>query len=129
MKPKPSAAPRGWFSWEHHWGCAAPEQPQLPGRLRQVDNGRPLPVTQVLFLRSELCGLTRIFRFDVNFGGAVADNLQEARLEDLMVPSSLPPYMIGKHHTKSLSQACHELVHLFLIKEMAVLIKCTSFGV
>lgn len=93
-----------------------------------MGTGCPLPVTQVLFLKSELCGLTKIFGFDVNFGGAVADNLQEAGLGDLTVHSSLPPHMTGKHPTKPLSQACHELVHLLLIMEMAVLIKCTSFG-
>lgn len=88
-----------------------------------------LPVTPVLFLRSELYGLTRIFRSDINFAVAVADSLQKAGLDDLTVPSSLTPHTTGKHPTKSLSQACRELVHLLLIVEMAVLIKCTSFGV
>lgn len=73
MKPKPSAW--GWSSWEHHQGCVAPGQPHAPRDLRQVGTGCPLPLTQVLFLRTELCGHYRIFRFDVNFRGAVADNL------------------------------------------------------
>lgn len=80
----------------------------------------PLPVTQVLFLRSELYSLSRIFRVDVIFGGAVVDNLREAELDDLTVPSSLTPHMTGKHPTESLSQACHELVRLLLIMETAV---------
>lgn len=100
-----------------------------PGHLRQVGMGCPLPLTQVLFLRTKACVHYRIFRFDVNFGGAVADNLWYASLGDLTVSSSLPLHMTGKYPTKSLSQACHELVHLLLIMEMAMLIKCTNFGI
>lgn len=71
--------------------------------------------------------LTRIFRFDVNLGNAVAANIQGVGMDYLSVPSNLTSNITGKHPTKSLSQTCHGLVHLLLIKETAVLI--TSFGV
>ena len=132
MKPKPSAVPHSLRLVQLGASlgvCSARGSPMPPGDLRHVGVGCPLPVTQVSFLRSELCGRTRIFGFDVNFGGAVADNLQEAGLDDLAVPSSLTPHTTGRHPTKSLSQACRGLVHLLLITEMAVLIKYTSFGV
>lgn len=83
---------------------------------------------QLLFPCSELCGLSRIFGFDVNFEDVVADNLQEARLDDLTVSSSLTPHTTGKYPTKFLSQVCHELVLLLLIMEMVVMLKCASFA-
>lgn len=65
---------------------------------------------------------------DVNVQGAVADNFQEAGLDDSIITYSLILHMTGKYPTKSLSQSCRELVHLLLFMEMAVLIKLTIFG-
>lgn len=69
---------------------------------RQVGTGCPLPEAQVLFLKSKLGGLTRIFGSDANFASVVADNLQEGGLDDLTVPSSLPPHMTRKTSQKIL---------------------------
>lgn len=53
--------------------------------------------------------LTGIFRFDVNFGDAVAANIQGVEMGYLSVSSSLTSHITGKHPMKSLSQACNGL--------------------